>query len=78
MIRLRNQLHEVIQQRRVLSGILEDDARRVLEVRMFRLRGKIKACEYGFRDFAPFFELYGKPPLVEDPGPPAGKPVRKA
>ena len=65
MIDLRNRLQEAIKERHVLSGILEDEAQRVLEARMFELRGKIKACESGFSAFAPFFDRYGKPPLVD-------------
>lgn len=65
MIDLRNRLHEAVKERHVLAGILEGEAQKVLDVRMFELRGKIRACENGFSEFAPFFERYGKPPLAE-------------
>ena len=63
---LRDDLAEAIAERRTLAGFAPEEARRVLDVRMWSLRSKIQTCDQIYREVAePLFAKYGRPDFGE-------------
>ena len=66
MRELRDDLAKAIAEKRTLAGFAPEEARRVLDVRMWSLRSKIQTCDQIYREVAePLFAKYGRPDFGE-------------